>query len=593
MANKFYNKKNHLIKTFLSVFLIIIMLFSWGCGNDKANSSKNVDPITAENAANSFHTFTSSLLQSELNSNTISLHFTAISPSAVGIDNYELSIGHYSMEAMKAAYAKIKEYQTQLSQISYDALSDEDKLTYDIINWYFSHQINPEEFPYFEEPLTKTIGLQSQLPIIFSEYRFRNEKDINDYLQLLSLIPTYFDEIIAYEQEKSAAGMFMASFSAERVITSIEAFLVDTENHYLISSFNERLEEIPSLSDEQKSSYIDQNKQVLNDCVFSSYRKLCDAITAIKDTGTNTGGLCGLNNGAAYYEKLLQHSIGTNKSTNELITMIDSKLSSDLNNLGSLLTSNTNLMENLNDLKLDITEPKDILDTLLVKMADDFPSAVNCTYNIKEINENLQSTLSPAFYIAPPIDSTDENTIYINPSYNNDSLTLFSTLAHEGFPGHMYQNLYTSSNQTDPVRSIFSFTGYSEGYATYAELFSYKYLNFDEELNQILALSSSITLAIYARLDLAIHYEGYNYNQTHDFLVKYGITDPKTTTEIYQSIIEQPGNYMCYYGGYLEFLELRDKAEELQKKNFSLKEFHNYILSVGDAPFEILEKYLQ
>lgn len=586
-------KKNIVFKTLFSTFLLTVMLLCCSCGDDKTSSPQNVDSITAENVANSFNTFTNSLLQRELCNNTLSLHYTVISPPAVGIDNYEISIGHYSLNGMKESYNKVKEYQNQLAQIPYEALSDENKITYDIMSWYFSHYINPEEYPYFEEPLSKTTGLQSQLPILFSEYKFRDEKDINDYLQLLALIPGYFDEIIAYEQEKSAAGMFMADFSAERVIKSIEAFLSDTENHYLVTSFNERIESMTLLSDEQKNSYIEQNKAALKDCVFSSYQKLKEAITELKSTGTNTGGLCSFNNGAAYYEKMLQNSIGTDKTIDELIKMVDNRLETDLNNLGSVLTSDTNLIENLNDLKTETDNPKEILDTLLQKMRDDFPSAINCTYDVKEVSKSLQPILSPAFYLAPPMDSTNENTIYINPAYNSDSLTLYSTLAHEGFPGHMYQNLYSSSTQTNPVRSIFTFTGYSEGYATYAENLAYKYLDFDEKIKEILAYSNSITLGIYARLDLAIHYEGANYNQTHDFLVKYGITDSKTTTEIYQSIIEQPGNYMCYYGGYLHFLELREKAQKEQKKNFSLKEFHNYILSMGDAPFGILEKYMK
>lgn len=289
----------------------------------------------------------------------------------------------------------------------------------------------------------------------------------------------------------------------------------------------------------------------------------------------------------------MQNQIGTDKTTTELISAVDSKINSDLNELGEILTKNPSLIENLNDLKIDTTDATQILNILLQKMNNDFPTAVNCNYNVKEVSKSLQSTLSPAFYLSPPIDSSSENTIYINPAYNTDSITLFSTLAHEGFPGHMYQNLYSASCQTNPVRSLFSLKGYSEGYATYAEIFSYKYLDFDENLNRILALSNSITLGIYARLDLAIHAENYTYKQTHDFLVKYGITATDTTTEIYQSIIEQPGNYMSYYGGYLEFLELKEKAKKSQKDNFSIKEFHNYILSVGDAPFEILEKYME
>lgn len=574
-----------------AAFISICVLFIGGCSDKLSTTPDQSDSINTENATKNFNAFTENLLKNELKSNTLSLHYTAISPAALGIDDYEISIGSYSTQSMNNSYNQVRQYQEQLSSIPYDYLSNEDKITYDIINWYFSHQIDPSEFPYFDEPLSKTIGIQSQLPILFCEYQFRNQTDIDDYLKLLSLFPSYFDEIITYEQEKSANGKFMADFSADRIMKSIEAFLSQTSDHYLITSFAERLNSVEGLSEEQKNNYITANNSIIIDSVFPAYQKLLETLKSLSTTGTNSGGLCNFENGATYYEKLLQKSIGTQKSASELIAMVDKKLSDDLDKLGTLLTSNTSLIENLNNLNFEMTQPEEILNYLQSEMKADFPVEVDCKYNIKQISKSLQTTLSPAFYLAPPIDSANENTIYINPSYNTESLTLYSTLAHEGFPGHMYQNLFSSSKQTNPVRALFSFTGYSEGYATYAELQSYNYLNFDKNINQILSLSNSITLAIYARLDLAIHYEGYNYNQTHDYLVKYGITDQETTTEIYQSIVEQPGNYMCYYGGCCEFNELLKKYKK-NHSDFSLKEFHNYILSIGDAPFEILEKYM-
>ena len=58
------------------------------------------------------------------------------------------------------------------------------------------------------------------------------------------------------------------------------------------------------------------------------------------------------------------------------------------------------------------------------------------------------------------------------------SLETFSTVAHEGIPGHMYQIAYAYKNVKDPWRnSMASFLGYTEGYATYTELYALKYLD--------------------------------------------------------------------------------------------------------------------
>ena len=75
----------------------------------------------------------------------------------------------------------------------------------------------------------------------------------------------------------------------------------------------------------------------------------------------------------------------------------------------------------------------------------------------------------------PPIDNSGENVIYINPGHISDDLTLFTTLAHEGYPGHLYQTVYYSATKHPPIRDLLSFGGYTEGWATYCEMLSYYY----------------------------------------------------------------------------------------------------------------------
>lgn len=571
----------------------VILTSTSACGNKADITPKNIDELNRENSSVSFDNLCNEIFNNELTSNTLNLHYTVVSPQNFGIDNYSVSIGNYNNEAVNKRIEKTNDYLSKLNLIQYDSLSDEDKITYDIINWSFNNTISLSKFYYFDEPLSQTIGIQNQLPILFSEYKFREKKDIDEYLQLLSQIPEYYDEICQYEREKSNVGMFMADFTADRIIKSCNAFLSDRENHYLIKTFEDKVNSFPDLSDEEKTQYINKNKEIMTNEIFPAYEEISATLSSLKGTGTNSAGLANFENGENYYEQLLKSTIGSDRSADEYITMVDNQLKSDLSELAKTLDEDKSSLESLDNIAITETDPQKILDSLHTKMTNDFPESVNCTYNIKEISEKLQSVYSPAFYLTPPIDSTDENTIYINPAYNNDSLSLFSTLAHEGFPGHMYQNLYSASCQNNLVRNVFNFQGYSEGYATYAEIYAFNYLDLTDSVKKILALSQSISLGIYARLDLAIHKEGYTFNQAQDFLVQYGITDSNTATEIFQSIVEQPANYMSYYGGYLEFLELRKQAQKNEGDNFSVKEFHNYILSIGEAPFDILRKYMK
>lgn len=97
--------------------------------------------------------------------------------------------------------------------------------------------------------------------------------------------------------------------------------------------------------------------------------------------------------------------------------------------------------------------------------------------------------MNPAFYMIPPVDVTDSNVIYLNNSQITDNLTLFTTLAHEGYPGHLYQQSAFSATKPDPLRQTMNFLGYVEGWATYAENMSYEWTGLDSSLIRCLQLN--------------------------------------------------------------------------------------------------------
>lgn len=173
-----------------------------------------------------------------------------------------------------------------------------------------------------------------------------------------------------------------------------------------------------------------------------------------------------------------------------------------------------------------------------------------------------------------------------------DNLTLFTTLAHEGYPGHLYQTVYYSATNPDSIRSLLSFGGYTEGWATYSEMLSYYFAPLSDEQATLMQRNSSVILGLYALADMGIHYDGWTLLDTVSFFRDYGIQDTKTIEEIYNLIIADPGNYLKYYIGYVEFLELKKKAIEKWGDDFSQERFHKAILETGPAPFDILEEYV-
>ena len=190
------------------------------------------------------------------------------------------------------------------------------------------------------------------------------------------------------------------------------------------------------------------------------------------------------------------------------------------------------------------------------------------------------------------MDNLSSNVIYINNISGYSPLELYTTLAHEGYPGHLYQTVYSGSVPSNEVRSILNFGGYVEGWATYVEMYSYSTANVDSVTADLNRLNRSIILGISSALDIAIHYRGCTREQAEAYLSKVGFQSAAAADSLYDMIIEAPANYLKYYVGYLCFMDLRDAVKEQQGEDFTLKEFHKDVLEIGPAPFSVLEQYL-
>lgn len=587
-------KQNRLARVLLcAVSAIVILTACSRSGSDLVPDNNLQSNIRSENAHRTFSQLTNEIFLQEVTSDSITLHYTIASPSALGISPITPTYGMIGETVRLASLSQTRAYLDRLQDISYEALPLSDQITYDILKWQFEMTLSSEEFSYYQEEISPTIGLQAQLPILLAEYEFRCRQDIDDYLLLLKQLPDYYNQLLAYEQEKASRGLFMASFTVDSVVSQCENFLCTVDRHYLTSSFDNRIDATPWLSDSQKASYKVQNRATLTESVYPAYKALKNGLTALKGSGQNTGGLCHLPKGKDYYAYLVRKSTGSDSTPAELIKRTQKQLQSDLQAMSVLLDKNPALLENLSDLSITITSPEAILLHLQNRIREDFPTPPNVDFTLKYVDSSMEEHLSPAFYLTPPLDRITQNVIYINKPSFRDDIQLFTTLAHEGYPGHLYQNIMTQSYGFDNVRSLLSFPGYAEGYATYAEHLSYDYMGLDADVSRLLSLSSSVTLAIYGSLDLGIHYEGWSLEEATAYLTRYGITDSAAITQIYQSVVDEPANYLKYYVGYMEFLNLRNEAKDLWGKEYTDKRFHQYILRIGDAPFSVLKKYLK
>ncbi|WP_195509116.1 DUF885 domain-containing protein [Coprococcus comes] len=558
---------------------LLVILISFLSGNAFWSS------LHAESSDRQFRTFTRSLFQTEVSANTISLHYTLRSPSDYGIADIPATYGSLSSDPV-AAKASVRNVLSSLQEFDPDTLSSENALTFKILDTYLKNASTGTDYLLYQEPLGPVSGIHTQLPVLLSEYSFYDTQDVETYLALLKETPSYFDSVIRFEQKKAASGLFMPDYQADSVLDTCQSFIDMGKENYLVSTFNERIASLDLLPENKKDSFQKENMKLVTEEIYPAYQNLITAIKSLKGKGMNEQGLSHFPYGKKYYEYLVRQTTGCNESISRLRLMTRAQILEDLSAMQKVLFPADAALTQAS--VLEQTSPDSILDDLRSKITDTFPEIPDVDFQVKYVPESMQDYLSPAFYMIPAIDNLTENVIYINNGQTASGLNLYTTLAHEGYPGHLYQTVYFSASEPDPIRSILDFGGYVEGWATYAEMMSYYLAPLPKTEASLLQKNSSVILGLYALADMGIHYDGWSVTDTVRFFSDYGINDPNAVQSVYKLIIGSPANYLKYYIGYLKFYELKKEMADALGNQFSQKEFHRAVLDVGPAPFEIV-----
>lgn len=543
----------------------------------------------AGKSTGSFSEFCTTLFREEMKSNTMNLHFTLKDPKAAGIDSYEITLGSLSGDSPHNQARQLKKLSEELKKYSHRSLKGKDRLTCRLLSDYISRQQNLAAYPYYDEPLTPSGGVTSQLPVLLAEYTFRNTRDIKDYLGLLSQMDTYFLGILDYEQKKADAGLFMSDEACLKVIEGCEVFTEHPDDNFLIDTFSNRLNAMDGLTDTQKNAYLKQHSKVLSDHVIPAYSQMIKGLTMLLGRGHNNWGLCNFPEGKAYYEAVVSADTGCDDSVEDLFSQIAKARREDLMFCQNLLEKNPKLASQSPKPDAALKEENAMISRLQKEILTDFPAPPQTDVEICHVDPALSEYLAPAFYITAPIDDISHNRIYINDAKNDTDIYYFTTLAHEGYPGHLYQTICTSSYGAPEVLSLLNYPGYTEGWATYTEMQAFYYAGLDPDLASLLQHNQAATLSLYATADIGIHYFGWEKEKIAAFWSEYGVDDTATVKRITDLILEEPGNYLKYYVGYLKFRQMREQLA-LENKSFSVSAFHEAILRTGSSPFSVLEE---
>ena len=546
-----------------------------------------------------FRSFTREVFQKEVSGSMLTLHYSLADPEKKNIARPAPTLGTVSYDNT-ASIHQCQEYLKKLLSFSYSELSRENRLTSDMLLLYFHTSEASLQNGFPEEILSPSLGIQAQLPVLLAEYAFYKEQDISDYLNILVSIEPYFESILQYEQERAHQGYFMSDTTLDRILEQCREFVKDPENNYMLDVFSQKLKEYGKFTDSEQNELMNRHKEILLNKVIPAYEKLIIGLNALRGSGKNPMGLTYYKKGQKHYEYLLQAETGCYDSVKKIQQRLYEQLADDTARIQMMLKEQPSLLQKMNaETDLNTFQPAKALQILQKKSEKDFPALPETVSpDIRYVHKSMEAYSSPAFYLTPPLDTGNPNVIYINPSSQTSNLELFTTLSHEGFPGHLYQTVYFGSCDPDDIRYLITSSGYVEGWATYVESYGYQYAAdyLDDpaasDLTALAWMNRSINLCIYSLMDIGIHYHGWTPDAAASFLKNFGITDTSVVQEIYQYIVETPGNYLKYYLGYLNFLDLRQKWQDTLGEHFDLKKFHQKILETGPVSFPVLQKYM-
>jgi len=564
-----------------------------------------------------FANITSELFEEQMKANTLNMHYTLANPENFGIYDYTPILSCYDAEGTLRSQAHTENTLAALNALHTEKLSEADAYLWRLLTRSLENSLALSSFSYYSEPLSPSSGAQTQLPILLAEYTFRRRQDVEDYLALLEQTDDYLASLLVYEQEKAAAGMMMPASFLREVREQCDSILtmeaLEAGTHFLQTTFRERLE--PLLSAREITPLEAQNYEVWNDrllktVLLPAYTSLGDGLLLLEDDSILPAGLASLPQGKAYYEQLVISETGSYRSIEEIQELLAEQFSREYEEIRNLVLQHPELIQSYNTGTLAAFPYQDAPQMLLdlqTRMREDFPPLPDGTTQVavKAVSPSLEDYCAPAFYMTAPLDDTDSNTIYINRKKTPAGLELYTTLAHEGYPGHLYQTVYHNrralTSAERPVREVLWYGGYLEGWALYVEFQAYEYaasllMELGQDTEAVIARleehNRNLQLCLYSLIDIMIHYQGATYSQVAKVLEGFGITDADSIKAVYYYIVQEPCNYLKYYLGYLEILSLQNQAKELWGEEYTDHRFHCFYLDCGPSDFLSLQEQL-
>lgn len=581
-----------ILKRISLLLLSLVMIISLsGCTADTNNKDERA----------SFDRFIERQFIETMESDYTTAHVFLEHPENYDVDISKLTVNlgvRLDEESMRNQEKKDADSWAEFKKFERSKLTKEQQDTYDIYEFQnnLAREMSDNKFDYYQQLFESISGIHYQIPTMLADWSLRNEQDVKDIISLVNDVLPYLQGAIDYTKEQAKRDLLMIDVDAVREYC--DNVIKSGENSLILSDINKNIDTL-NLEESVGNAYKEQLKTAFNSSFIPAYQAVKDLMDEVSLTGNNEEGLVKFKNGKEYYELLLQNAVGSDKSVMEIKELMEDSLDKHISKLQENVIKNASVREFLTSggeiPTTKYTSYDEILDDISAQLFEDFPSVSSLSYNIRDINEEIASSSGVAAYFnIPPLDGNGIKQLRVNPSTVEVSdLDTFSTVAHEGYPGHMYQYAYMYENIQSPYqKALANSSAYTEGYAVYAQFYAYKYLTgIDKNVLEALKENELASYDIMILCDIGIHYEGWSLDDFSDFISEKGINLEEDSLKTqYKQLQANPVAFEPYYVGYEEFMLLKETAQNKLGDKFNDKKFHEVILKSGNAPFTVVER---
>jgi len=506
-------------------------------------------------------------------------------------------------EARRAEEAA--DFLSRLRSIDRNALSDDDRLNADLLDFILKHRVALSEFDSWRVPFLADAGFHTRFGYVVSSTPFRSEQDYTDYLTRLRALPGYFDQEIENMRQGLADGFTQPKEILPYILPSFEAQVKDNAAaHPYYAPFNDMPE---SISERRQSALRREANEVLSNDVIPAFSRL---VAFMKDEYTpgarETLGASDLPNGDAYYAALVRYYTTLDDATPDEIHQLGLKevarIRREMNDVIEETGFKGDFPEFLDFLRTDrqfyAKTPQGLLDRAawIAKDIDGrlpafFGKIPRQPYSVEPVPADIAPNYTNARYVGASLDADRGGQFWVN-TYNHEIRPLYQLTAmalHEGVPGHHLQGALALEIENAPTfRTEFYPHAFGEGWGLYSEKLGVEMGVYQTPYDHFGRLTWEMWRACRLVIDTGLHTKGWTRQQAIDYLASNtALSLHNVQTEV-DRYISWPGQALAYKMGELTIWELRRKAERELGDKFDIREFHDAVVAEGGLPLVML-----